>query len=112
VVVNYYIDGRPDKIRLVMEVGSLRGKAASEQQKEAIIQQLRTYMVMMGREGAWWERLVIGVALLGTEVAFSRPLQVENGETKWTNLTKWYSIYSQKFTDEMNKIAKVIEEDV
>jgi hypothetical protein len=95
-----------------MEVGSLRGKAASEQQKEAIIQQLRTYMVMMGREGAWWERLVIGVALLGTEVAFSRPLQVENGETKWTNLTKWYSIYSQKFTDEMNKIAKVIEEDV
>jgi hypothetical protein len=55
-----------------MEVGSLHGKAALEQQKEAIIQQLRTYMVMMGREGAWWEKLVIGVTLLGTEVAFSQ----------------------------------------
>jgi hypothetical protein len=104
VVVSYYRD-KPDKIRVVMEIGSVHDRAgATERHKEKVQKQLQEYMVLLGEEGGRWAKPAIGVALVGTEVSFSRRRENKTGGKQWTKPTRWYSIYSQTFVDEMNKI--------
>jgi hypothetical protein len=112
IVASYYDDDKYDKIRLIVEIGSLHKKeAASEHMKKEIQKQLHDYMVLLGAEGARWADKVLGVAILGTEVCFSRPLKREGRPLIFTKPLKWYSLYDGTFVNEINKLAEVCEND-
>ncbi|KIL68280.1 hypothetical protein M378DRAFT_196726 [Amanita muscaria Koide BX008] len=114
IVASYYDDNEKyDKIRLIVEIGSLhKREAASNNVKKEIQKQLHEYMVLLGDEGARWATNVLGVAILGTEVCFSRPRKrKEDGSIMFTMPSKWHSLYDDTFVKEINKVAKMLEDD-
>jgi hypothetical protein len=67
-------------------------------------------MVLLGEEGARWATNVLGVAILGTEVCFSRPRRSKNGLIMFTNASKWYDLYDGTFVKEINKLAEMCKQ--
>ncbi len=113
-MTSYYDDDEKyDKIRLVVEIGSLhKREAASQTVKDEIQKQLHDYMTMLGSEGARWEGTALGVAILGTEVCFSPPRRKkEAGSTMFTKPVKWYNLYDGTFVQEINRVAMMCEEN-
>ncbi|TFY75639.1 hypothetical protein EWM64_g8372 [Hericium alpestre] len=110
VVVNYYDDDY-DKVRLVMEIGSLQKREpASDRVKSEVEQQLHNYMALLGAEGARWSENTLGVAVLGTEVWFSKPRRLGTG-LLFTRGMKWYSLYDEIFVKEIDRIARLLAKD-
>ncbi|TFY75444.1 hypothetical protein EWM64_g8569 [Hericium alpestre] len=120
VIASYYEQnaqgGWPsDLVRLVCEIGSLYDQPApTASQKSAIQFQLSQYMYLLGREGERWDERAIGVAIIGTEVSFSKPRREtdENGtvHVKWTK-GAWLSLYGKQWDAEMKRIAAIIDKD-
>ena len=80
--------------------------------KSTIQKQLHDYMSLLGEEGARWTTSVLGVAILGTEVCFSRPRRTkEDGTIIFTKPLKWYSLYDGTFVKEINRVAIMCKED-
>jgi hypothetical protein len=114
IVTSYYDDEEKyDKIRLIVGIGSLhKREAASQKVKDEIQKQLHDYMAMLGEEGARWATTVLGVAILGTEVCFSRPRRIkEDGSITFTKPLKWYDLYDGTFVKEINKVAMMCKQD-
>ena len=112
VVTSYYDDEKYDKIRLIVEIGSLQKReAASKRVKDEVQKQIHDYVAMLGEEGARWATTVLGVAILGTEVCFSRPRRLKDGIITFTKPLKWYDLYDGTFVNEINKVAKMCEQD-
>jgi hypothetical protein len=115
VVTSYYDDEeKNDKIRLIVEIGSLhkREEAASQKVKDEIQKQLHDYMTMLGEEGVRWATTVLGIAILGTEVCFSRPRRIkEDGSIMFTKPSKWYDLYDGIFVKEINKVAMMCKQE-
>lgn len=113
-MTSYYTDtGKFDKIRIVVEIGSLQDREpASMTMKNEVIKQLHDYMSLLGNEGASgrWDETVLGVAILGTEVSFSRPRKKKN-TYRFTNPGKWYGLYDDKFVNEINRVADICRKD-
>ena|SRR5258707_7329911 len=97
-----------DKIRLIVEIGSLhKREAASQTVKDEIQRQLHDYMAMLGSK----EATALGV-VLGTEVCFSRPRRKkEVGSIMFTRPLKWYNLYDGTFVQEINKMAMMCREN-
>jgi hypothetical protein len=113
-VASYYEDEeKHDKIRLILEIGSLQKReAASQNAKNEIQKQLHDYMVLLGDEGERWATSVLGMAILGTEVCFSRPRRSkQNGWITFTNASKWYNLYDGTFVKEIDKVAEMCRKD-
>jgi hypothetical protein len=106
VVASYYPEGRNhDKIRLIVEIGSLHDRQVpSQNSRDQIAIQLHKYMTLLGDEGARWADTVLGVAILGTEVCFSRPRRMATGLV-FTKPGKWYDLYDGTFVKEIDKVA-------
>ena len=69
-------------------------------------------MVLLGDEGERWATNVLGVAILGTEVCFSRPRwSRQNGWVTFTNASKWYNLYDGTFVKEIDKVAEMCRKD-
>jgi hypothetical protein len=102
-----------DKIRLILEIGSLQKTEATLQNaKNKIQKQLYDYMVFLGDEGERWATNVLGVAILGTEVCFSHPRRSKhNGWVTFTNASKWYNSYNGTFIKEIDKVAEMCRQD-
>lgn len=101
-----------DKIRLILEIGSLhKGVAASQNAKDEVRKQLYDYMVMLGADGGRWATNVLGIAILGTEVCFSRPRRNKDGSTIFTQALKWYDLYDGTFVKEIDKVAEMCRKD-
>lgn len=114
VVASYYEnDEKYDKIRLIVEIGSLQKREEPSQNvKREIQKQLHEYMVLLGEEDARWATNVLGVAILGTEVCFSRPRKrKEDGSIIFTVPSKWHSLYDGTFVKEINRVAKMCKDD-
>ena len=112
--MSYYegIEEKHDKIRLIVEIGSLhKREAPSQNVKKEIQKQLYEYMILLGEEGARWAKNVLGVAILGTEVCFSRPRRGKDQSVSFTQPGKWYSLYDGTFVKEINKVARMCEDD-
>ncbi|TFY73207.1 hypothetical protein EWM64_g10805 [Hericium alpestre] len=110
VVVNYYDDDH-DKVRLVMEIGSLQKKEpASDSAKHDVEMQLQNYMSLLGDEGARWSENTLGVAVLGNEVWFTKPRRLNTG-LKFTRGRKWHSLYDEIFVKELERIARLSARD-
>jgi len=112
-VASYYEDEeKHDKIRLILEIGSLQQReAASQNAKNEIQKQLYDYMVLLGDEGERWATNVLGVAILGTEVCFSRPRRNRQNGWTFTNASKWYNLYDGIFVKEIDKVAEMCRKD-
>ena len=113
-VASYYENEEEyDKIRLILEIGSLhKRESASQNMKDDIQKQLHDYMVLLGDEGGRWATNVLGVAILGTEVCFSRPRRKgQHGLITFTNASKWYDLYDGTFVKEINKVAEMCKDD-
>jgi hypothetical protein len=113
-VASYYEDEeRYDKIRLILEIGSLHEReAASRNEKEEIKKQLHDYMVLLGEEGARWATNVLGVAILGIEVCFSHPRRnKQTGLITFTNPSKWYNLYDGIFVKEIDRVVEMCKQD-
>jgi len=113
-VASYYEEEeKHDKIRLILEIGSLQKReAASQNAKNEIQKQLHDYMVLLGDEGERWATNVLGVAILGTEVCFSRPrMSKQNGWITFTNASKWYNLYDGTFVKEIDNVAEMCRKD-
>lgn len=113
VVASYYEDEeKHDKIRVILEIGSLHEReVASEITKREIQKQLYDYMVLLGDEGGRWGTNALGVGILGTEVCFSRSRKQNNGHFVFSHTSKWSNLYDGTFVKEMNKMAKMCRED-
>ena len=113
-MASYYEDeDEHDKIRLIVEIGSLHKREAPSQKnaKKEIQKQLYEYMILLGEEGVRWANNVLGVAILGTEVCFSRPRKGRDGSMSFTQPGKWNTLYDGTFAKEIDKLAKMCEED-
>lgn len=112
-MASYFDDGEShDKIRMIVEIGSLHNKEkASQAVKEETRTQLHNYMEMLGEDGGRWARTALGVAILGTEVCFSRPRRKKNGSITFTRPLKWYDLYDGTFVKEINKVVRMCKED-
>jgi len=54
----------------------------------------------------------LGVAILGTEVCFSRPHRnKEDGSIMFTKPSKWYDLYDGTFVKEIDRVATMYKED-
>jgi len=78
--------------------------------KDEIQKQLYDYMNMLGEEGARWATSVLGVAILGTDVCFSRPRRAD-GAITFTKASKWYDLYDGTFVREINRVALMCKQD-
>lgn len=109
--MSFYSDPeKHDKIRLVVEIGSLHNRQpASKAAKIDIQKQLHGYMDLLGQEGERWDTTVLGLAILGTEVCFSRPMKFKNKQIGFTYNGQWDSLYGDRFVREMNRIAKAAD---
>ena len=113
VVTSYYDDEeKHDKIRLIVEIGSLHGRTASQKVKEEFQKRLYDYMAMLGEEGARWATTALGVAVLGSEVCFSRPRRKkEDGSIKFTVPSKWHDLYDGTFVKEIDRVATTMRKE-
>ncbi|KAI1787970.1 hypothetical protein LXA43DRAFT_1027124 [Ganoderma leucocontextum] len=106
-----------DRVLIVIEIASLpRGKPVSEfssrelkGMKLAVLQQLEGYMEILGEKGDRWDDKVVGIALLGTEVAFLQPREPGDGDHhEWKTYKpkkskkEWFSLYGKEFLKFVN----------
>lgn len=102
----------PDRIRLVVEIGSLHTRSpASVMRKAEISKQLYNYMVMLGDDGDRWAGDVLGVGIAGTEVCYSRPYVMLSTNIGFTQALVWSSLYDDTFVKEMDRVARLCRED-
>ncbi|KZP03020.1 hypothetical protein FIBSPDRAFT_905331 [Athelia psychrophila] len=113
VVVSYYGEKeKHDKIRIILEIGSLHNKGpASEIAKQEIQMQLYGYMDLLGEEGEGgrWDTNALGVGILGTEVCFSRARKLGAKHVGFTYGSKWATLYDGTFVQEMNDMAPLFK---
>ncbi|EIW81986.1 hypothetical protein CONPUDRAFT_136600 [Coniophora puteana RWD-64-598 SS2] len=106
VVCSFYRPRRnlKDKVRVVMEIASAgKSEKEKEQTKKLVMQQLLRYMYRLGPNGDRWKDQAVGIAVVGTEVAFYDAIVDENGEDEWEHFnSSWYSLYGQEFLDRIN----------
>jgi len=95
--------GEEDIIRLVVEVRSLGRdlKEPSAMEKQEVIDQLLRYLYVIGEMGLRWADKAAGMCISGTEAAILQ--SKSNG--KFPKSTTWHSIYSNRFTDAIQKLA-------
>ena len=110
-LVTTFHPDRPDRIKLLIKIGSIQGQQPTSSKKSGIVVQLQKYMVLLGEDGERWGSDVLGMAILGTEVAFSRPRRNKTGAVSFTNPKTWYSLYSPTFVSEMNRVAQWFKDD-
>ena len=111
-MVTIFHPNQPDRIKLLIEIGSIQSQQpTSSSKKTDIVVQLQKYMVLLGEDSECWASDVLGMAILGTEVAFSWPQQNKNGTVHFTNPKTWYSLYSPTFFSEMNRVAQWFKDD-
>lgn len=113
IVVSYYgEEGKHDKIRIILEIGSLQDntKAPSDTAKREIEKQLYGYMDLLGKEGEGgrWDKKALGVAMLGTEVCFSRAYPLDSVRESYSHSSSWVSLYGPRFVAEMDRMAPLL----
>ncbi|EIW81964.1 hypothetical protein CONPUDRAFT_152857 [Coniophora puteana RWD-64-598 SS2] len=89
-----------DKVRVVMEIASAgKDEKETNRTKKLVMQQLLRYMYRLGKEGDRWTVKAVGIAMVGTEVAF-----YDVGIETWEHYnSSWYSLYGQEFLDRINE---------
>ena len=108
-----------DRVLVMVEIGSLpRGKGredCSEVElgavKSDVLEQLEKYMdTYLGEDGDRWDDHVIGIGLLGTEVAFIKPNtdSDDSDYRRWKTHEgrqgqTWFSLYSKEFLKQVNE---------
>lgn len=111
--MSYYEDPEKfDKVRVVMEIASLYDTpAASKARKGEIVKQLYGYMLLLGDEGRRWDKDVLGVGVVGTEVCFIRPVRVKNMNVGFTYGSEWCNLFDGQFVAQINRMAQICSED-
>lgn len=98
-----------DVVRVVIEVAS-RPRGINESQlaelQEGTLEQLLGYMENLGEEGDRWRDNVLGIALIGTSVAFIKPDRRQGHPGDWVQdkgrngrSKVWCSLYGSRFRD-------------
>lgn len=98
-----------DVVRVVIEVAS-RPRGINESQlaelQKGTLEQLLGYMENLGEEGDRWRDNVLGIALIGTSVAFIKPDRRQGRPGDWVQdkgrngrSKVWCSLYGSRFTD-------------
>ncbi|KZP26439.1 hypothetical protein FIBSPDRAFT_887237 [Athelia psychrophila] len=105
-VVVSYDEGKYDRIRMIIEIGSLQETTAipSKITKKELQKQLHSYMLLLGDEGGRWGTYVLGVGVLGTEVFYIRS-RMQSGKMGFNQNGSWTSLYDDAFVKEMEKVA-------
>lgn len=113
-----------DKIRVIVEVGSLgqnkpkgegqeveEKKVGTEEEKKHVAKQLHDYCTLIGREeDARFHEGAFGFGLIGTEVCFVS-VKRKRGVVHWTNPGTWYSLYGAEFLSRLNRMADLVAQD-
>lgn len=98
-----------DKVRLVMEIATLpKGltEMGLDRLRDKTLEQLQEYMRRVDDGARWVPGKAMGVALVGTEVAFLVPRKVK-GEYEWKlDGNRWYSLFDDKFRTMITRAAR------
>lgn len=98
-----------DKVRLVMEIATLpKGltEMGLDRLRDKTLEQLQEYMRRVDDGARWVPGKAMGVALVGTEVAFLVPRKVK-GEYQWKlDGNRWYSLFDDKFRTMITRAAR------
>ncbi|PIL33514.1 hypothetical protein GSI_04137 [Ganoderma sinense ZZ0214-1] len=111
-----------DRVLLVVETASSPVRATtSETAKDAALSRakervrhwLEDYMDMLGEDGVRWRDKVLGVAVVGLEVAILLPYW-SAGILVWEWLsedvdgvpTQWFSLYGKQFSDQIEQVKR------
>ncbi|TBU31440.1 hypothetical protein BD311DRAFT_752605 [Dichomitus squalens] len=99
-----------DKVRVIIEIATLprdiKDKAKLDLKRKTVTQ-LREYMDLLDNGVEYERNKVLGMALVGTDVAFVLPEENQYGEYEWVHTGgRWYSIFDSTFQKMMDWAAK------
>ncbi|OJT04814.1 hypothetical protein TRAPUB_4452 [Trametes pubescens] len=86
-------------------------------EKDKVIKQLKRYLLRLGRRGDGWDVDALGIAMVGAEVAFLKPVANGRRDVIWQaetgtplqniNGVGWFSLYGPEWSGHMTRMRNV-----